>query len=216
MLKIENTIVPHTGETILYLGAELKNAKKAMIMIHGRGADAQSMSGLYEHFMHPDIIYVIPQATGFTWYPYRFIEARESNEPGISSALTLINAIITALNNLGIATSDIFLLGFSQGACLALDYSARYPEKYAGIFCLSGGLIGKAITPDDYSGDMKQTTVFLGCSESDFHIPEERVHQSSGIMKSLNADVTNRIYPNLGHTINRDELEFITSVLNKS
>ena len=213
MLKIENTIKPHTGETILYLGAELKNAKKAMIMIHGRGADAQSMSGLCEHFMHPDIIYIIPQATGFTWYPYRFIESRESNEPGISSALTLINAIITALNNSGIAMNDIFLLGFSQGACLALDYAARYPEKYAGIFCLSGGLIGKTIIPGDYNGDMKQTPVFLGCSDADFHIPEERVHQSASIMESLNADVTVKIYPNLGHTINRDELEFITTLL---
>ena len=213
MLKLENTIRPHSAEKILTGGAELQSAEKAMIMIHGRGADASSILELSSQLRGDSIAFIAPQAEGFTWYPYRFIEKREANEPGISSGLALIDSIITALNKHRIARKDIFLLGFSQGACLAVDYAARNPDKYAGIFCLSGGLIGEKIEAADYTGDMQQTPVFLGCSENDFHIPEARVHESAEIFKSLNAKVTKKLYPNLGHTINRDEIDIINQIL---
>jgi phospholipase/carboxylesterase len=213
MFKIENTIPPHSAETILLHGARLSEAKKAMIMIHGRGAQAESVLALADHFKTSDIIYIAPQANNYTWYPYRFIEKRDANEPGITSGLKLIDAVIKKLNSEHISNENIFLLGFSQGACLAVDYAARNPGKYAGVFCLSGGLIGEKLEPSDYQGDMKKTPVFLGCSENDFHIPEERVHESADIFTSLNAAVTKRIYPNLGHTINRDELAFINKIL---
>jgi len=214
MFEIKNSIKPHSSKTILHFGADLQSAKKAMIMIHGRGATAESIAELAEHFKIEDTIYIAPQAEGHTWYPYRFIEKREANEPGISSGLKLIDSIIAALNSAGISSENIYLLGFSQGACLVVDYAARYPKKYAGVFCLSGGLIGESLIPEDYTGDLQQTPVFFGCSENDFHIPEERIHQSAEIFQSLNADVTKRIYPNLGHTINRDELALINKILN--
>ena len=209
MLYITNTISPHNSGKILHYGAELSSAEKAMIMIHGRGADAQSIISLYEHFKAEKIIYIAPQAADNTWYPYRFIEKREANEPGITSGLRLIKSIIDTLNDSGIATENIFLLGFSQGACLAADYAARYTQRFAAVFCLSGALIGDTLDPAEYNGDMQQTPVFFGCSENDFHIPEQRIHESARIFTSLNARVTERIYPNLGHTINRDELAFI-------
>ena len=215
MFKVENTIEPHLGETILQFGAELQSAKKAMIMIHGRGASAESIADLGNHFNSDDIVYIAPQAEGYAWYPYRFIEKRQSNEPGISSGLKLIDSIAATLNSAGISSENIYLLGFSQGACLAVDYAARHPHKYAGVFCLSGGLIGESLDPLDYSGDLKHTTVFFGCSENDLHIPEERIHESAEIFSSLNADVTKRIYPKLGHNINRDELAFINEILDK-
>lgn len=112
-----------------------------------------------------------------------------------------------------ISNENIYFLGFSQGACLAADYAARFPARYGGVFMLSGGLIGDKIPVADFQGDLQQTPVFLGCSEMDFHIPEKRVHESAEIFKRLNADVTKKLYPNLGHTINRDELEVINKIL---
>lgn len=215
MLKLNNTIEPHKGKRILYSGSDLDSAKRAMIMIHGRGATAESILSLSNEFNLEDTIFVAPQARDFAWYPYRFIEARAKNEPGITSGLTLINSIIAALNESGIENNSISLLGFSQGACLTIDYALRYPKKYAGVFVLSGGLIGDVINPNDYKGDLENTPIFFGCSNIDFHIPEVRVNESAEITKSLNADVTVKIYENMGHTINEDEIEIINSILLK-
>lgn len=215
MLKLNNTIEPHKGERILYSGSDLESAKRAMILIHGRGATAESILSLSNEFNLDDIIFIAPQARDFAWYPYRFIEARAKNEPGITSGLTLINSIIAPLNESGIENYSISLLGFSQGACLTIDYALRYPKKYAGVFVLSGGLIGDVINPNDYKGDLENTPIFFGCSNIDFHIPEVRVNESAEITKSLNADVTVKIYENMGHTINEDEIEIINSILLK-
>ena len=125
------------------------------------------------------------------------------------------NELLQQLNREGIESQNIYLLGFSQGACLAADYVVRFPKRYGGLFVLSGGLIGDQLDETDYSGsDLHDTPVFLGCSDNDFHIPEERVHQSAQIFESLKAKVTKRIYPNLGHTICQDEIDFINSILN--
>jgi predicted esterase len=214
MIKLRGITKPHFGERTLLAGSEISVAKRVMIMIHGRGADGESMLELAKHFVFPDGAFVIPQAANNTWYPYRFIEDRQMNEPGISSSFALIEALIKYLNERGIKTQDIFLLGFSQGACLCADYCARYPRRYGGVFVLSGGLIGKNVDEKEFEGDLKRTPVFLGCSESDLHIPVERVHQSTALFKILNANITERIYqPEMGHSINRDELDFINKVL---
>jgi phospholipase/carboxylesterase len=214
MLNITNTIDPHDGKSIIYAGADIEHAESAMIVLHGRGATAESMVGLVSEIYAENMIYVIPQAKNHAWYPYRFIEKREANEPGVSSGLTLIQSIINALSEKGIQQERIFLLGFSQGACLAADFVARYPAKYGGLFVLSGGLIGDQINQNDYAGDLMDTPVFLGCSDVDFHIPEQRVHESARIFEYLNADVTEKIYPSMGHTINRDEISFIRKMIN--
>jgi phospholipase/carboxylesterase len=160
--------------------------------------------------------YVIPQAADFTWYPYRFIESRAANEPGLTSGLHLIDTLVNAVIDNGLNREKVYLLGFSQGACLAADYVARNPAAYGGLFVLSGGLIGKQINLADYCGDLDNTPVFLGCSDSDFHIPESRVHETASIFEQLNADVTKRIYAGMGHTVNQDELDFINLVLGQS
>lgn len=214
MLQLSNTIKPHTGEDIQYSGVELDRAKHAMIMIHGRGASAESILSLADELQLKDTVVIAPQAEDFTWYPYRFIEPREKNEPGISSGLALIDSIKNALNENGISNEKIYLLGFSQGACLTIDYAARNPDRYGGVFVLSGGLIGDKLNENDYSGDLKQTPVFFGCSDNDFHIPEVRVHQSADILKKLNADVTKKIYPGMGHTVNMDEIKIINQIIN--
>ena len=215
MLQLDNTIPPHTGDKIIYAGAVLNEADMAMILLHGRGAGAVSMTGLIEHIFTDRISYVLPEAHNLTWYPYRFIEKRGANEPGISSGLTLIDALVQALGRRQIPREKIYLLGFSQGACLAADYIARHPSRFGGIFILSGGLVGDRLNNRDYQGDLVQTPVFLGCSTTDFHIPETRVHESAAIFETLNAAVTKRLYPGLGHTINRDELDFVNHLLSE-
>ena len=215
MLKLNNVLEPHSGDKILYTGVDLENAKTALILIHGRGSNAESILPLANELNLDDTIVIAPQADQFTWYPYRFIEKRERNEPGISSGLALIDSIIYSLNDSGISTDNIFLLGFSQGACLILDYAARNPKKYAGIFALSGGLIGEKLNWNDYSGNLEKTPVFLGCSDNDFHIPEERVHESGKIFNELSSDVTIKIYNNMGHTISYAEIEEMNTIISK-
>lgn len=213
MLKLDNLISPHFGENIIYSGSDIKNAKNAIILVHGRGGTAESMLGLTDELNLVDTIIIAPQADDFTWYPYRFIEKREMNEPGISSGLQLIDSIKKSLNQNEIKSENIFLLGFSQGACLVLDYAARNPEKYGGVFALSGGLIGDILNKNDYYGDLQSTSIFLGCSNIDSHIPEVRVHESAEILKSLKANVTVKIYENMGHTINQDEINNVNEIL---
>jgi phospholipase/carboxylesterase len=216
LLKLEKTISPHLGEKILYAGSAIEKAESAMILVHGRGATADSMLPLLDELNSDHMMFVIPQADNFTWYPYRFIEERQANEPGISSGLILIKSIIKSLNGQGFSNEQIYLLGFSQGGCLAADYVARFPAKFAGVFVLSGGLIGNKLNRNDYSGSLLQTPVLFGCSTEDFHIPEERVHESARVFEGLHARVTTHIYENLGHTINQDELDRINSIIVKN
>ena len=202
----------HENQKVLFKG-DINSAKSAMIMIHGRGATAESILSLTEEFNGENYIFAAPQANGNTWYPHSFLAPIRDNEPGITSGLKIISDLIEKLNKSGIPDNEIILLGFSQGACLALEYAARNAKSYKGIIGLSGGLIGDKIEEKRYSGSFESCPVFLGCSDIDLHIPLERVNQTETIMKKLGASVTKRIYKNMGHTINGDEFNFIHSIL---
>jgi predicted esterase len=197
---------PHRGQPVLRAGADLSQAKAAMIMLHGRGADAADIIGLSEVIGRPDIIYLAPEAAGHTWYPYSFLSPVERNEPGRSSALNVIGGLIGRLGAARLQPAKIALLGFSQGACLALEFAARNPQRYGAVFGLSGGLIGETVAEDDYAGSLDGTPTFIGCSDIDPHIPLERVKQSTEIFRALDAEATERIYPGMGHTIVEDEI----------
>ncbi|NET39880.1 MAG: phospholipase [Cyanothece sp. SIO1E1] len=206
---------PHQGQNLYQAGADPENAKAAMIMIHGRGATPQSLLPLGSEIeKNSEITLFAPQAQGFTWYPFSFLAPPEQNQPGLNSGLQAISDAIAKAEELGFSKDKIFLLGFSQGACLASEFVARHTQKYAGLFVLSGGMIGNQLHPDLYSGDLERTPVFLGCSDVDFHVPVERVHDSAEILESLNAEVTKVIYPNMGHTVNEDEIGHINRIVN--
>tara|TARA_R100000479_G_C6360590_1_gene192854 strand:- start:576 stop:1094 length:519 start_codon:yes stop_codon:yes gene_type:complete len=160
------------------------------------------------------IAYRAPQANGNTWYPYSFLAPTDQNQPGLSSGLQKIHDIIEELESEGISKENIYLLGFSQGACLASEFVARHPAKYAGLIALSGGVIGDAVNPEEYSGDLNGTPVFLGCSDVDAHIPKERVNETEELLKKLGASVTKKLYPGMGHLVNNDEIEHINALLN--
>lgn len=204
---------PHNGQPVLVAGAPLATARAAMVMIHGRGASAEDILALAAEFAAPDVAFLAPQAADGAWYPQRFIAPLAANEPFLSSALATVGRLVEHITSTGIPQERVFLLGFSQGACLALEYAARNPQRYGGVIALSGGLIGPIGTAFDYAGSLAGTSVFLGCSDVDFHIPLERVHESTAAMRTLGGDVTERIYPGMGHTVNADETAFVRELL---
>ncbi len=204
---------PHQTGHVATSGAELPEAGAAMILVHGRGASAESILTLADDFDEPDIHYAAPQASQFTWYPYSFLEPTDRNQPGLNSGLQVIYDLMTAIEKAGIPKEKIILAGFSQGACLASEFAARHPARYGGVVALSGGLIGDSISPESYTGDLEETPVFLGCSDSDPHIPVERVHQTEEVFNSLNGNVTKKIYPGMPHTVIRDEIEHVKKTI---
>jgi len=182
-------------------------------MVHGRGATAENILTLADEFGRDDFAYLAPQAAGSSWYPYGFMAPMPQNEPGLSSGLARIGEIVAQLETEGMPAERIVLLGFSQGACLSLEFAARNARRYGAIVGLSGGLIGPPGTPRDYPGSFAGTPVFLGCSDRDPHIPRERVDESAAVLKAMGAEVTERIYPAMGHTVNEDEMSFVRQLL---
>jgi predicted esterase len=197
---------PHGGQPILTAGAPLDEANGAIIAIHGRGASAEDIIGLAAEVAPPRIAILAPQAAGNTWYPYRFTEPFARNEPYLSSALQTVSDLIAQLEARGFPSERIALLGFSQGACLATEAAARNARHFAGVLGFSGGLVGPPGTAFDYPGSLAGTSVFLGCSDVDPHIPKERVEETAAALSRLGAEVDARLYPGMGHTVNADEL----------
>lgn len=210
---INNAPGPHRGQPILTAGESPETAQAAVIMVHGRGATAENILELVGELAQPGFFYVAPQAADDAWYPNRFTAPMESNEPYLSSALATLETILSQLASAGIGPERTIILGFSQGACLALEFVARHARRYGGMAGLSGGLIGPAGTPRDYTGSMAGTPVFLGCSDVDMHIPKERVHETAEVFRRLGGDVTERLYRGMGHTINQDEIAFVQEMM---
>jgi len=194
-------------------GLSLAEAEGAMLMVHGRGATADSILTLVPALDIPGFAFLAPQASGNTWYPNSFLAPVPSNEPGISSGLAAIGDVLALVAAAGIPPEKTILLGFSQGACLSLEYAARHARRYGGIATLSGGLIGPDSTPRDYEGDFAGTPAFLGCSDVDGHIPALRVTESAAMLKRMGAHVTMKLYPGMGHLVNEDEIAHVKRMM---
>ena len=210
---VPNTQDPHAGQAVLTSGPDPADARLTMILVHGRGASAEDILALASEFRLNDIAYVAPQAAGQTWYPYSFLAPIPQHEPWMSSAFGVLSRLIDSLTARGVNSQQLALLGFSQGACLTLECAARNAQRYAGVFGLSGALIGPIGTPRDYRGLFNGTPVFVGCSDVDPHIPLERVRESTEVFRRMGADADERIYKRMGHTVNRDEIDAITQIL---
>lgn len=191
----------------------METARAAMIMIHGRGATAESILTLVPALASDGFAFLAPQAQGNTWYPNSFLAPIPSNEPGISSGHSVIDDLVTAISDAGIPRERIMLLGFSQGACLSIEYAARNASRYGGIACLSGGLIGPDGTPRNYSGSFAGTPAFLGCSDIDGHVPALRVTESAAVLRHMGAEVTMKLYPGMGHLVNEDEIAHVNAMM---
>ncbi len=213
MTQSGNMKGPHQGQPVLAAGTPLDSARAAVVMVHGRGATAESILTLADELDQPGFAYLAPQAARNTWYPNSFLAPIPSNEPDLSSGLAAIGQVLEHIAATGIPLERTMLLGFSQGACLALEFVARHARRYGGVAGLSGGLIGPDGTPRDYPGSLAGTPIFLGCSDVDFHIPKERVDHSAEVLRRLGGDVTKRLYPGMGHTVNQDEIEAVRAIM---
>jgi phospholipase/carboxylesterase len=194
---------------IVAAGTPIDQAEKAMIFIHGRGADARGILEIAGHLEIEGFALLAPQATGNTWYPYSFLSPVEMNEPWLSSAIAAIHELIDEVVEAGIRTENIYLLGFSQGACLTLESAARKAQRYGGLIAFTGGLIGEKIDRSKYQGKFGGTPVFIGSGDPDPHIPVSRVNDSSLVLREMGATVTEKIYPGIPHTIIQDEIDWV-------
>lgn len=206
-MSAAGTSDPHAKQPVKTAGPPPAQAAATLVLLHGRGADGESILALYAELGLPNIAALAPQAAGYTWYPQSFLAPIEANQPFLDSALRRVELLVNDLLARGVASEKIALLGFSQGACLTCEFVARYPRRYGAVIAFTGGLIGPPGTPRNYAGSMAGTPVFLGCSDIDPHIPLDRVHETRDVFTALGASVDERIYPGMGHTINRDELE---------
>ncbi len=208
-------IAPHAGQPVESAGVPLAQARAAMLMVHGRNATARNILDLVPALDQPGLgfVYLAPAAAGNAWYPYSFMAATDRNEPGLSSALSLLGELVAQVEAAGIPRRRIVLLGFSQGACLAAEFAARHAGRYGGVIVYSGGLIGPDGTEWQYDGRFDGTPVFLGCSDVDGHVPRTRVDESAAVFDRMGAAVTKRIYPGMGHLVNDDEIEFTRALM---
>lgn len=206
---------PHDGQPVLVAGPPLGEAPLSAVLLHGRGATAESILDLAVAIDHPRVTWLAPQARGNTWYPNRFLAPLESNEPWLSSALAGVADLVAQITAAGVAGSRVALMGFSQGACLALESLVRNPGLAGGAAGLSGGLIGPPGTVWADRGRLDGVPAFLGCSDVDFHIPKQRVLESAEVLRSRGADVTAILYPGMDHTVNDDELEHVRRLLDR-
>jgi len=205
----------HRGQPLLTAGEAPEHAEAAMVLLHGRGASAEDILTLTPELPAGGWAFLAPQAAGGAWYPHPFRAPIESNEPWLSSALGVVTGLLERLAGLGIPPERTVLLGFSQGACLALEYAARNARRYGGVVGLSGGLIGPDGAPRDDRGSLAGTPAFLGCSDRDPHIPAHRVRHAEEVLRELGADVTAVLYPGLGHSVDLDEVEHVRAIMRR-
>ena len=178
-------------------------------MVHGRGSSGSQIVSLAEHLNLDNFALLAPQAVGNAWYPYSFMAPRENNQPDLDQALAQLHALVQHCLDNGKSTDQLYIIGFSQGACLALEYAARNPEKYGGIIAFTGGLIGETLDLNLYKGNFEQTPVFIGSSHRDMHVPLQRIKASEEILEDMGANVKTLIFPDTYHTIREEEIEWV-------
>jgi predicted esterase len=204
---------PHGDRPVVTAGPPLGEGRTVMILVHGRNASPLNILDLAIRLDRPDVTCLAPSAAGHSWYPLSFMAERDKNEPGLSSGLAVLGALVDRVVSHGVATDRLVLAGFSQGACLAAEFTVRHPMRYGGLLGFSGGLIGPPGTTWDTPGSLAETPVFLGCSDVDSHIPKSRVEESADVFTRLGADVTMRLYPGMGHLVNDDEIAMARAII---
>ena len=210
----------HGSQPVLMSGPPLGEGAGVLLLVHGRGADPESITELARAHGAEDFTLLAPAAARNTWYPNSFLAPTEQNEPWLSSALGVLEGLTDRVLDAGVPSERLVFMGFSQGACLASEFVRRTPRRYGGVVVYSGGIIGPmgttwSLTPEDLPGSLEGTPVFLGCSDVDHHIPVERVHETARVFEAMGAQLEKRIYPGMGHLVNRDELSFVRGLLRR-
>lgn len=197
----------------MHAGAPLGSGRGVVIMVHGRGAGPKNILDLVPRLARPDFTYIAPAAANNTWYPFSFMAEVEKNEPGLSSALSVLKALVDDAVAKGTPRERIAVMGFSQGACLTSEFAVRNPARYGGIVAFTGGLIGPEGTRWSEQGSFDGTPIFLGCSDVDHHVPKTRVDETAEVFTRMGAKVDKRIYPGMAHIVNDDEIAAAQAIL---
>lgn len=204
---------PHSDQPIVVSGAPRGAADAGVVLLHGRGATAQGVTNLADPLYRHGVTFFAPEAERSRWYPYVFDQPRERNEPHLSGALNRVDAALDRARESRLPPERVLLFGFSQGACLACEYAARNSRRFGGVVALAGGLLGPSVDPDNYSGSLDDTPVFLGVGADDDRVPVSRVRNTAEVFKSLDADVTTRVYDGVGHEVTDDEFDRANALL---
>lgn len=217
---------PHGSMPVAAFGAAPEEARAAVVLLHGRGASAESILELARHLVSgaqqdadtperglDDVAWLAPQAAGNTWYPRSFLAPREENQPFLASALRRVEEVTDALVDRGVPAERTVLAGFSQGACLAVESAARRARRWGGVAAFTGGLIGEEVARDRYEGRFEGTPALLAAGDPDPHVPWERMEETARVYESLGAEVTLRRFPGMGHTVNEEELAWLRRCL---
>lgn len=200
---------------LIKAGKSFDQAEKVLVMIHGRGGTAQDILSMARYLNVSEFALVAPQVAGNTWYPQSFLAPREYNEPSLYNALSTIKETVLDLEKEGFSKEQIYFLGFSQGACLTLDFVAANAARYGGVVAFTGGLIGEELDHRNYQGDFDGTPIFIGSSDPDMHVPVSRVKESTVLLEEMGAQVTEIIYENMGHTISQAEIAQVNKLIFK-
>lgn len=198
---------------LVFAGTPVSKDAKALIMLHGRGASAEDILSLAQHLDVDGFSLVAPQATNNTWYPSSFLAPVNQNEPWLSSALKVVEDLVQDLADAGVAHHHIYFLGFSQGACLTLEFVLRNARAWGGVVAFTGGAIGDSLDVRNYKGDFANSRIFIGTSDPDPHVPVERVNATADLLRSMHASVDIRIYKNMGHTITPEEINLANTFI---
>ena len=206
---------PHGGTRTEIYGVPMEEARVAVILLHGRGASPEDILYIAHEVDPGGVAFLAPEAAGETWYPQSFLSPLEANQPYLDSALRRVAGLVNEIGEAGIPFERMVLAGFSQGACLGLEYACRNARRYGGLVGLSGGLIGPDEMPREYPGSLDGTPVFLGCSEEDLFVPLQRVRQTGEVLRRIGAEVDERIYPGMSHLVNQDELNAVGALVRR-
>lgn len=207
---------PHASQPVRHVGASLTEAKGAVVLLHGRGGSAEDILRLAHPFRLQGLAYLAPQAAGNTWYPNSFLAPREANEPWLSSALAKVGSVVGEIEAAGIPRDHIVVAGFSQGACLATEFVASTPSRYAGLVAFTGGLIGPPDANLHHEGSLAGTPALFLSGDPDPHVPWQRVQASATELERMGAVVTARRYPDRPHTITAEELDLARTLIREA
>ncbi len=194
-------------------GLSLSESKKALILLHGRGASAESILSLTSYLDLPDFSVFAPQAAQRTWYPYGFMVSDEGNLSALNSSLQQVSLLFQFLIDNGKTPEQIYVMGFSQGACLSLEFTARNAQKFGGVVAFTGGLIGEKLVEEKYKGDFQGTPILLSSSAHDMHVPAQRIHDSAHLLQKMGAEVSLTFFEDELHTVRPEELEKVNQTI---
>jgi predicted esterase len=184
-------------------------ADRAGILLHGRSRTKQEMLDLTTGLETGGTRWLAPYAGKGLWYPGRLTDPLDANEPGLTRSVERTHwLVMDAAEGGRLGPEQIFLVGFSQGACIAVEYALRHPTSVSAIVVFTGGLMGPDGTEWKTAGgqSLKGLSVFLTGSDVDEWIDESRTRETARVLQDLGAEVEMRIYPGRKHVVSKQEL----------